>query len=179
MPLYNKEPSQTYYVVFQKSESNRFWNYFLWNHYDHVFLLQPHLEGTLKLNPLANNIIIDYIPHPTHEVADSYRTHEQVIDIVIINLPLVLQSGYTARGIITCVTIVKATLGIGKWFILTPQQLRRHLLRIGGRSIKYGRSHRPSLQTGCCKTATPLTKRNNGTNQSGSNHRSRRETSEE
>jgi len=99
-------------------------------------MFHSHNESTLKINPLSNNIKIDYIPSPVKEVADYFASHEQAKDIVKIKLPLAEHLGYTFRGIITCVSIIKAALGIRAWFIITPQQLRRYLLRIGGISLK-------------------------------------------
>lgn len=39
------------------------------------------------------------------------------------------------RPPMTCVEVVKATLGIGAPWIVTPRQLARHLLRRGGRRV--------------------------------------------
>ena len=130
--------NRDYYVVFQKSDSkelNRPWRCLTWNNFDHVWLFHPHLEGALKINPLSNRIIIDYFPESLKEVLLFYKKHQHVIDIIKIKLPLGVTLGYSLRGIITCVSIIKAVLGIGAWFVITPQQLRRHLLKIGGRSL--------------------------------------------
>lgn len=133
---------RTYYVAFQKSSHQRPWHIFTRGGYEHIFLLYPQDSGTIKINPLSMQLLSEYIPCPPEQLMPQITESPKIMDVVKIVLPLSSNLSYNIRGLINCVTIVKFVLGITKWFILTPRQLHRHLLKIGGRSVKYGRRYR-------------------------------------
>ena len=142
-----KREIRTYYVVFQNSFFHRPWQFWTWNGYQHVWVFFPKYMGppglltkqyTLKVEPLSTFLDIDFWPADPEEIAQEFIKQDYIVDIVKIVLPLPSNLSYTIRGLINCVTIVKSVLGLSKWFILTPQQLHRYLLRIGGRSLKKG-----------------------------------------
>ena len=72
---------------------------------------------------------------PTHAVAH-FLAEPLISDIVKINVRLATDGTVILRGIGTCVSAVKTVLGIRAWYILTPLQLRRYLLGLGGLSMK-------------------------------------------
>jgi hypothetical protein len=43
---------------------------------------------------------------------------------------------YVPRGLLTCVSLIKAALGLKAWFVWTPEHLARYLLRSGGSLIE-------------------------------------------
>jgi len=142
-----KRELRTYYVVFQKSKYHRPWHVFTWNRYEHVWVFFPKYLGppglltrqsTLKVEPLATFIDTDYWDADPEEVAEAFLKEDYVLDIVKITLRLPESVSYNIRGFINCVTIVKSVMGLCKWFVMTPQQLHRYLLRIGGESLKNG-----------------------------------------
>jgi len=147
--LIAKREFRTYYVVFQSTTFRRPWNLFTWNGYQHVWLFYPKYLGppgllthqaTIKIEPLSTYLDTDYWACDPDVIAQDFIKEDYVRDIVKISLPLPSNLSYNIRGLINCVTIIKLIMGVGKWFIFTPQQLRRYLLRIGGRSIKNGTS---------------------------------------
>jgi len=142
-----KREFRTYYVVFQNSFFHRPWHCFTWNRYQHCWVFYPKYMGppglltrlsTIKVEPLSTFIDTDYWPCDPEEVAKEFIKEDYIIDIVKISLNLPKNVSYNIRGFINCVTIVKSVMGLCKWFVMTPQQLRRYLLRIGGRSLKNG-----------------------------------------
>ena len=46
------------------------------------------------------------------------------------------QTDYIPRGLMTCVSVVKAIIGIRAWFVWTPEHLARYLLRSGAELIQ-------------------------------------------
>jgi len=136
---------RTYYVVFQKSSSHRPWHFWTWNGYEHCWVFFAKYKGpaglltrkhTIKVEPLSAFIDIDYWEADPEEVAAEFLKEEHILDIVRISLLLPTTTNYKLRGLINCVTVVKTVMSLGEWFILTPQQLRRYLLRKGGKSLK-------------------------------------------
>lgn len=59
-----------------------------------------------------------------------------VTDIVRVRSTVAPGRGPVARGLITCVTVIKAALGIGAPWVLTPQQLHAYLRRHGAQSLR-------------------------------------------
>jgi len=144
-----KREIRTYYVVFQNTLFHRPWRLFTWNGYQHVWLFYPKYMGppglltrqhTIKVEPLSTYLDTDYWACEPEEIAEEIIKEDYILDIIKISLPLPSNVSYNIRGLITCVTIVKFVMGLSKWFVMTPQQLHRYLLRIGGRSMKNGTS---------------------------------------
>jgi len=102
--------------------------------------------STIKVEPLSTYLDVDYWSVDPEEIAKEFIKDDYILDVVKISLPLPKNVSYNIRGLINCVTVVKSVLGLGKWFVLTPQQLHRYLIRIGGRSMKYGRTNRSSFR---------------------------------
>jgi len=152
--LQAKNEWKVFYIVFQKSFFNRPWQCFTWNNYEHTwvffekYLGEPGLmtpRGTIKVEPLSNFIEADYWNAEPEIVATEFLTQKHIIDIVRIGLPWKSKVTYTFRGFIGCVTVVKAILGLKAWWVMTPQQLRRYLIKLGGRSLKHGQRSRINL----------------------------------
>jgi len=147
MPVYlaAKRGYRTYYIVFQDSSFHRPWQIFTWNGYKHAWVFYSKYMGppglltrqtTLKVESLSTFLDVDYWPCDPEDIAKEFIKQDYIKDIVKIVLPIQQNVSYNVRGLINCVTIIKAVLGISKWFVMTPQQLHRYLLRIGGRSLK-------------------------------------------
>ncbi len=136
---------RTFYVIFQDSPYKRPWHLFTHGRYKHCWLITPTFEGppglltpqkTVRINALSNYVDVDYWDAHPHEVVKDFLKEENVVDIVKICLPLRKSVSYNLRGVINCITIPKAFMGINAWWIFTPQQLRRYLLKNGGQSMK-------------------------------------------
>lgn len=143
-----KREWRTYYVVFQNSKYHRPWQCFTWNGWQHVWIFFAKYQGppglltpqhTLKVEPLSTFLDIDYWPASPEIVAKEFINEDYIKDIVQIFLPLPKNVSYNVRGFINCVTLVKLVMGLSGFLVMTPQQLHRYLLRMGGRSLKNGR----------------------------------------
>lgn len=95
-------------------------------------------QTTIKIEPLSTFLDVDYWSADPEEIAQEFIKENYIVDVVKISLPLPKTVSYNIRGLINCVTTVKSVMGLCKWFIMTPQQLHRYLLRNGGRSMKNG-----------------------------------------
>lgn len=101
---------------------------------------------TLKVEPLSTFLDVDYWATDPEKVAQEFIKEDFIVDVVKISLPLPKTVHYNIRGLINCVTTVKSVIGLCKWFVMTPQQLHRYLLRIGGRSLKNGLDNKRYFQ---------------------------------
>lgn len=128
---------QTYYVAFQKSNFRRPWHLFTWNKYEHCWVFYQDPQGTsIKVEAILSRLSVESSDYSLEALAKIHLKHEDIIDIVKISLPVPPYLSYTIHGFINCVTIVKFAIGLSDWLIFTPEQLRRRLLRLGGRSLK-------------------------------------------
>ena len=128
---------RTFYVVFTDSQHLRPWHLFNYGDWKHCWLFCPTSNNkVIRINALSTYADLDYWDGSPEEVAQEFICEPNVVDIVKITLPLVKKVSYNVRGILNCVTIVKAFMGLNCWWIMTPQQLHRFLKRKGGRSLK-------------------------------------------
>lgn len=65
----------------------------------------------------------------------------------VIKFPVLqqLEREFVFRGLLSCMTLTKALLGIRCWWLLTPYQLARYLLANGGSLVKVS-EHGKSLR---------------------------------
>ena len=138
---------RTFYVVFQDSSSTNFWNIITFKSWKHCWLFTPAYLGppglltpqkVVRINTLLAYLDVDFWDGSPSQVAKEFMCQPNVVDIVKITLPLRKSVSYTIRGLINCVTIVKSFMGLKCWWIITPQQLHRYLLRHGGISMRKG-----------------------------------------
>lgn len=119
--------SVRFYAVFDDNFGDRrapfFIHWFTRPRFRHVYLLLPAKIGTLIVNPLAGGIRVDWAPFDPAACA-----------LACVEAGLVVAEGdtkinlcYKWRGLITCVSVVKALIGLNDWRIITPYQLYRRL----------------------------------------------------
>jgi len=134
-----------FYVVFTDSIYIRPWHIFTVGRWKHCWVFSPAYMGpiglltprlTIRLNPLSTYGDYDFWLGSPEEVSADFIKLEEVLDIVKITLPLIKDSSYNIRGLLNCVTLVKYILGLKCWWVMTPQQLHRRLLKLGGKSLK-------------------------------------------
>jgi len=95
-------------------------------------------RNTVKVEGQLSNIDVDVWYADPKEVAAAFLPLST--DILMITLPFKSSFKLRPRGIITCVSIVKAVMGIHKWGVILPHQLHGCLLKRGAKSLK-GESH--------------------------------------
>jgi len=136
----NLRKRYTAYVVFQGAEHRRFWRMFCRRGWRHVFLIHPAYYPepglmaqvySVVINPHSDHVRTDVVfKHPADICASMLR--EGVTACISIPIDQKFTGRYVPRGFITCVSLVKIFLGIGAWYVWTPEQLARYLLRNGG-----------------------------------------------
>ena len=145
MPAYLglRNEYRKFYVVFAQSHHNRVWSAFCGPAFRHCWvfwashigppgLLTP--KATIKMESLSAMLDIDVWYEDPNEIAHQFLPG--ATDILTLTLPFKSAMCYTPRGMITCVSVVKAVMNLKAWWILTPQQLYIYLAGKGAKSLK-------------------------------------------
>lgn len=120
-----------FWVVFEdRMTLNSHWfHWFLSPGFFHCWVFYGAKAGTVALHPLRNTWGLEWMPCEPHEFAQQLYEHpEQRYRILVIDRST--RFAYTIRGVITCVSVVKACLNLRGWAI-TPKQLYKHLIKLG------------------------------------------------
>lgn len=141
----------TVYVVFHGSFLGGFWQFACapaWRHctmlvsiyhpYPHAFAMRY----TMLIEPTAWGLHADVYWLPPEDVAAALgKQGATAIVKQTVNLPP--PRIFTFRGLITCVSLIKACLGIKNWRIITPKQLFEYLIRDGAEIVTWqpGEAH--------------------------------------
>lgn len=140
-------PSQrqrfTAFVVFQGAEHRRAWRIFTKRKWRHCLVVVPFYFPAPSLTADVYSIIVNPITF-TVRFDVAFKDPRGVVDEM-------LEYGYTAaiavpvdhdykvdyvpRGLLTCVSLVKAIIGVRAWYVWTPEHLARYLARMGGEII--------------------------------------------
>lgn len=120
------------YVFFDKRRTKRFmpWHLFCSKKWSHCFVLLDYGNETLVCESLASGLTVIKDLSIVAQI-----NHWKVFNgtaIVKVPLPTEYEECFRWRGIMTCVSIVKAILRINKPFILTPKSLFDYLKNHGG-----------------------------------------------
>lgn len=127
---------RTFYVIFEYTPVSSPDHKFILSKWGHCFTLESMQSTCVSINMLTSFISVHNYDNKAEILINEYVSRETVLDIVKISLPFEVTKAYTVRGLLNCVTLVKALLGIKKFFIFTPKQLHSHLLTLGGESLK-------------------------------------------
>lgn len=108
------------------------WRPFMRRGFEHVFAILPMAEGSVSIQGLAWGMVVDWSPHPAGQCALAYlQQFPQAVGVVVMD--------DTASGVyspfepMTCVTVVKAALGVRAPTIVSPKALHDLLIRRGAR----------------------------------------------
>ena len=134
----------TGWVVFQGSEHRRFWRIFTGRGWRHCFLIlpvyypSPGLDAVRYfqlINPKTNFVASEVIfQDPDIFIAELQK--QGATAIIQYSFDSIDFPNYVPRGFLTCVSLIKSFLGIQAFFVLTPKQLARWMLRNGGKLLK-------------------------------------------
>lgn len=126
------------YVVFQSARERSPWSLWTSRAFAHCWVFRPIWFPEQGLAADEFTLKIEF-PQGMIDVAvgwcDADRTIEQflaedvVVDILRVRVDADDKIGYMPKGLLTCVSGVKAFLGVRAWWILTPRQLYEHLIR--------------------------------------------------
>lgn len=133
----------TAWIVFQGADHRRFWRIFTGRGWRHCFIVVPAYNPTAGLragrasvviDPRSNHVSIDVLFMPPKEVAD-HLLGQGAKCVIKFNVDRRGLPDYVPRGILTCVSMLKAICGIGAWYVWTPKHFARWLLRNGGELV--------------------------------------------
>lgn len=136
----------TAYVVFSGSETRSFWRVFVRRGWRHVQVIvpmyypEPRLTAdvySLVINPVTYAVKIDYFWLNPRKMVDE-MLKDGCTAVIEVPVDIALKDGYIPRGLLTCVSLVKAIIGVRAWYVWTPYHLARYLIRHGGTLIKKG-----------------------------------------
>lgn len=136
----------TAHVVFQGAEHRRWWRAFTRRGWRHCYVILPahrpgaglfERPGSIIVNPWVSCLRIDYSDRPP---ADLIRDVLADGATCAISIPVdeKFTGRYVPRGLMTCVSLVKAIVGCKAWNVWTPEQLAKWLLRNGGELTRNG-----------------------------------------
>lgn len=128
------------YVLFRKSYLRAWWSRFTVPGLEHCSVIEEMDFANDGLASVDCFIYTDYcyglLVHQIHwgdarEMIAKALSSCEITAVAVIEVEKSHQWGYIPFGLFTCVTIVKAVLGLRGWKIQTPQSLFRHLERRG------------------------------------------------
>lgn len=130
--------SVTAYVIFESRRVAGWWDIFTRPGWRHVWVILPApwpapgllaTEFTMKVEPLCWGIDVAVFWDEPGVVAQAFADDcATAVLAVDVRLPPGKIGEYIPRGVFSCVTIVKAVLGLRAWRIFTPWSLYRYLL---------------------------------------------------
>lgn len=134
----------TAYVVFQGAEHRRAWRIFTRRGWRHCYLIMPAFYPepstsaerlSMLVNPGTDHVAIDLIRSSPAKLVEM-ALDEGATCAIKIAIDQKFTGAYVPRGLLTCVSLVKAALGLGAWYVWTPEHLARYLLRNGGELLR-------------------------------------------
>lgn len=120
---------QQWYVVFSKRRVPRcyFWHWLLKPEFSHLYLVREAPDGNAMLiDPLKWGVAVQFTETPIDDYLLGVSPHATAVLGYIADYRRIFN--FVPRGFYTCVTMVKAVLGL-KTMTLTPFGVYRHLLR--------------------------------------------------
>jgi hypothetical protein len=127
-------------IVFQGAEHRRWWRIYTRRGWRHVWIIIPAYFPEPKLSAIRYSQIVNFwTDHVRSDVV--FMAPDKVAEEALRNgatcaikfaVDQKFTGRYVPRGLLTCVSLIKALLSINAWHVWTPEQLARWLLRNGG-----------------------------------------------
>ena len=134
----------TAFVVFYGSDHEGFWRIFTARGWRHCAVILPvyspgatlFSEGhAVAIQSIGWGVEVVVLEKSALEVAQT-QLKEGATAALSIPIDLDMKRLYVPRGLLTCVSLIKAVLGLrGGWYVFTPKHLCRYLLRHGANFI--------------------------------------------
>ena len=144
----------TAYVVFVGADHRRWWRFATRRGWRHCFVILPAVglpasllgSGTsIVLNPTVSHLSVQAFGRFPRDVARE-ALRDGATCVVRCRVDHAPTGEYVPRGPLSCVSVTKAALGIRAWWVVTPEQLARLLVRMGGDLVECDRG-KPVLET--------------------------------
>ncbi len=133
----------TGYVVFVGSEADHFWRPLLPRGWRHCYVLLPFwypnksalsYQWTVKLEATGWGLDYDVL-YARPSVVARVALEEGATAAVRFQFCTPPRRLRMFRGLFSCVSLVKAVLGIAAWWVITPRRLHDWLLATGGEEV--------------------------------------------
>lgn len=123
------------YVFFDKRRTSVFapWHLFISPKWAHTFILIDYGKKTLVCDCLAGGLTF-FEDLPIKAQIEHWKRYEGTA-VVKVPMPKEYEERFRFRGLITCVSIIKAILCINSPFIVSPRGLFHYLIKNGGTVI--------------------------------------------
>lgn len=134
----------TAYAIFSGADHGIFWRMFTPRGMRHVQVLVPADSGRALFAGNGRSILVNAMSWAfTLEVLDASAREAAMHGLergatLVLEWPVDLQFSreYVPRGLLTCVSVAKAVMGISAWFVITPAHLARWMLRNGATRLE-------------------------------------------
>lgn len=142
--LPNLRKRYTAYVVFQGAEHRRWWRIYTRRGWRHCYLILPAYPpgaslfsrpGSIVINPWISYLRIDNLTESPPEICRR-MVAEGATCAIELPVDQKFTGAYVPRGLMTCVSLIKAVIGCNAWHVWTPEQLARWMLRHGGKMVE-------------------------------------------
>lgn len=135
----------TAYLVFTGSSHSIWWRMFTRRGWRHVQLIVPadHPDSSL-FSKVGRCVVLNATSYSvTVSVVDKFAK-DLALDCLDAGATMVLSYfvdvGFTRefifRGLLTCVSLIKAVIGINAWYVITPGDLARWLIKNGATRLE-------------------------------------------
>lgn len=134
----------TAFVVFQGSENRNWWRFLTRRGWRHVYVVMPvyypapglaAVQYSQVINAWTDHIRADVIFEPPR-VFCRKALKEGATCVISVSVDQKFTGRYIPRGFMTCVSLVKALVSVRAWYVWTPEQLARYLLKHGGKLME-------------------------------------------
>ena len=133
----------TAYVVFQGAEHQIWWRMFTRAGYRHVLLIIPTDGGRSLFDPNGSCIVVNGLSYTvnlnsldiTAKQAAEECLKRGATEVFRFKVSKRFTREFIPRGILTCVSLIKAVMGINAWWVITPEQLRNWLIDNGAEKV--------------------------------------------
>ena len=115
-----------YYIVFVDGGRWNLWDVFTSSGWRHCYAIHYDGFNWIEINPYSSFLdvlILDYVDDedvPQLLVSQGHK---------VVYIKKQRKDKFRMRGLLTCVSIIKHLLGIRAWWVITPKQLAKHLVR--------------------------------------------------
>lgn len=115
-----------YYIVFTDAGRWNFWDVFTSPGWRHCMAVRWDGYNWLAIDPIGSMLHVDVLDYTEKDDVPRLLA-SQGHKVVYIRKQQ--NDKFIMRGMMTCVTITKHLLGIRAWWVMTPKQLAKHLVR--------------------------------------------------